>query len=314
MNKSISLVAVVLMAAGVYAKEAERIRSALAVTGTAEVVAVQSFGGSNVVSAVLQAGYDADVCCDLAVAHTNGWLAVMSVKDASPEKQRATALAIIRQTKSLHMAAALLFNEKTAALMSDADWESIQDVKFDVARQPPGLIACVYGTPQSIRQRKSLGWHDLDAAVLVTALLDGEAKKNMAQMNAVKEAIKDRCAAGVKGLLRKEGKTFVARTVVTTNAAGNVMSALSNPIEARLRPVVDALNAPECEGLEAALRSFGFEVRDMDRTKLRTDVRKYADSIMNGETPANPANDGSIAVLLGPDGYNAWVKAYNEGK
>ena len=314
MRKSISVVAVVLMASGVYAKEAERIRNALAVTGTAEVVAIQSFGGSNVVSAVRQAGFDADACCDLAVASTNGWLAVMSVKDAAPEKQRATALEIIRQTRSLQMAAALLFNEKTAALMSDADWESIQAVKFDAARQPPGLIACVYGTPESIRQRKAVGWQGLDTAVLVTALLDGEAKKNMAQMNAVKEAIKDRCAAGVKGLLRKEGKTFVARTVVTTNAAGNVMSALSNPIEARLRPVVDALNAPECEGLEAALRSFGFEVRDMDRTKLRTDVRKYADSIMNGETPANPANDGSIAVLLGPDGYNAWVKAYNEGK
>ena len=312
MRKSISVVAVALFAAGVYAKEAERIRNALAVTGTAEVSAIQSFGGSNVVSAVLQAGYDADACCDLAVAHTNGWLAVMSVKDASPEKQRATALEIIRQTRSLHVAAALLFNEKTAALMSDADWESIQAVKFDVARQPPGLIACVH--LEIIRQRKAVGWQGIDTAVLVTALLDGEAKKNMAQMNAVKEAIKDRCAAGVKGLLRKEGKTFVARTVATTNAAGNVTSALSNPIEARLRPVVDALNAPECEGLEAALRSFGFEVRDMDRTKLRNDVRKYADSIMNGETPANPANDGSIAVLLGPDGYNAWVKAYNEGK
>ena len=312
MRKSISVVAVALFAAGVYAKEAERIRNALAVTGTAEVSAIQSFGGSNVVSAVLQAGYDADACCDLAVAHTNGWLAVMSVKDASPEKQRATALEIIRQTRSLHVAAALLFNEKTAALMSDADWESIQAVKFDVNRQPPGLISCVH--LENIRQRKAVGWQGIDTAVLVTALLDGEAKKNMAQMNAVKEAIKDRCAAGVKGLLRKEGKTFVARTVATTNAAGNVTSALSNPIEARLRPVVDALNAPECEGLEAALRSFGFEVRDMDRTKLRNDVRKYADAIMNGETPANPANDGSIAVLLGPDGYNAWVKAYNEGK
>ena len=312
MRKSISLVAVVLLAAGVYAKEAERVRNALAVTGTAEVSAIKAFGGSNVVSAVRQAGFDADECCDLAVAHTNGWLAVMAVKDASPEKQRATALEIIRQTKSLHVAAALLFNEKTAALMSDADWESIQSVKFDVNRQPPGLIACVH--LENIRQRKAVGWQGLDTAVLVTALLDGAAKKNMAQMNAVKEAVKDRCAAGVKGLLRKEGKTFVARSVVTTNAAGNVTSVLSNPIEARLRPVVDALNAPECGGLEAALRSFGFEVRDMDRTKLRNDVRKYADAIMNGETPANPANDGSIAVLLGPDGYNAWVKAYNEGK
>ena len=312
MRKSISLVAVVLLAAGVYAKEAERVRNSLAVTGTAEVVAIKAFGGSNVLSAVRQAGYDADACCDLALANTNGWLAVMSVKDASPEKQRATALEIIRQTRSLHVAAALLFNEKTAALMSDADWESIQAVKFDVARQPPGLIACVH--LENIRQRKAVGWQGIDTAVLVTALLDGEAKKNMAQMNAVKEAVKDRCAAGVKGLLRKEGKTFVARSVVTTNAAGNVTSVLSNPIEARLRPVVDALNAPECEGLEAALRSFGFEVRDMDRSKLRNDVRKYADTIMNGDTPADPANDGSIAVLLGPDGYNAWVKAYNEGK
>lgn len=314
MRKSIGLVAAVLLAAGVYANEAERVRKALSAEGAAEAAAIHSFGGSNVVSAVRQADFDADACCDLAVAHTNAWLAVMSVKDASPEKQRATALAVIRQTRSLHVAAALLFNEKTAALMSDADWESIQSVPFDVRRQPPGLIACVYCAPESIRRRKAVGWKDLDAAVLVTALLDGETKKNMAQMNAVKEAVKDRCAAGVKGLLRKEGKTFVARTLVTTNAAGVVTSALSNPIEARLRPVVDALNAPECEGLEAALRSFGFEVGDMDRAKLRNDVRKYADAVMNGDLPADPANDGSVAVLLGPDGYNAWVKAYNEGK
>ena len=80
--------------------------------------------------------------------------------------------------------------------------------------------------------------------------------------------------------LRAEGKSFVVKDGV-------------NPLVAKLQPVVDAMNAPECKGLEAALRAIGGDVVDQDRTAARVLVTQCAEEVMAGDM------QGKDAAVLG---------------
>lgn len=139
-----------------------------------------------------------------------------------------------------------------------------------------------------------------DVNGMVSALLAGE-HLMLCEAGACKEGIKTAAVTLARERLRAEGLSFVVR--------GGV-----NPIAERVRPVVEALNAPECEGLDASLRALGCDVADRDRGDLRRVAGEWRQAIMRGEAKAAlNLMLGKISVALGPDGYNRFVDAYNNG-
>ena len=117
-----------------------------------------------------------------------------------------------------------------------------------------------------------------------------------------KRAIKERAVTLARVKLRAEGKSFVVKDGV-------------NPLVAKVQPVVDALNAPECAGLEAALRGLGSSVTNVDRKGMDDLVAAWQPKMMSGEMPPGDVSCilGKVSVALGPDGYNRFVDAYNNG-
>jgi len=117
-----------------------------------------------------------------------------------------------------------------------------------------------------------------------------------------KKAIKERAVALARIKLRAEGKSFVVKDGV-------------NPLVVMVQPVVAALNAQECTGLETALRELGSTARDIDRKPMHDLVVSWQPKMMSGEMGPSEVNLvlGKIAVALGPDAYNRFVDAYNNG-
>jgi hypothetical protein len=142
------------------------------------------------------------------------------------------------------------------------------------------------------------GWELLPMQILLTAILDGNPQKSMAEVMRIKNTIKNLSIAQSKIFLRNSGKSFVEQNGV-------------NPIQTIIQPVINALNAPLCTGLESALSTLGFATTNIDRTALTNDVAAYKDDIFYGRQDANPLVNGSILILLGADGYNQWVNLYN---
>jgi hypothetical protein len=118
-----------------------------------------------------------------------------------------------------------------------------------------------------------------------------------------KRMIKARMIEPARATLRVEGKSFVVKDGV-------------NPLVAKVQPVVDALNAPACEGLEAALRALGLDVCDHDRADLKKVGDTWRVQVMRGDISGNDAARllGKISIVLGADGYNRFVDEYNNGK
>jgi hypothetical protein len=126
----------------------------------------------------------------------------------------------------------------------------------------------------------------------------------------LKNNIKARAILLAKRQLRKEGKTFVAKTV---DVGGK--KTVVNPLDDLVKPVVDALNAPAFEGIEKALTAIGDGsiTGTFDRVALRAAASKYQDRVMNGEI--EPTRDIllKIETALGIDAYNKWIEEYNNG-
>lgn len=311
------LLAGAALAGGARAGEASAVKRALTSADAAAVSnAVAWAGGIEAARGIEKAGYDAADCCERALASTNFWLIDSAVSDLPPAEQARYAVAFTRLSRNALMAHGLFLSHNIQAHLTPEDRDALAAVAY-VSSQPECLYVDFW-LPWQLRQGRmsvpSAVPADVDMDVLVASLLCGTSRVMLSDVENCKAAIKGKCVAAAKAGLRKAGKSFVTKTAVTTNAAGAVSTAVSNPLQDLVRPVVDALNAPECGGLEAAVRAFGFAVPDKDRSRLRTDVRRYADDIMYGVVPADPYHDGSVSVLLGVAGYNAWVREYNEGK
>lgn len=118
----------------------------------------------------------------------------------------------------------------------------------------------------------------------------------------LRDAVKWNAVRLARHQLREEGLSFVMVEDV-------------NPLEDRVRPVVDALNAPGAEGLEAALRGLGAEVADADRTALGRQGDAWRERILLGDMSPRDAEGilGKLSVALGVDGFNDFVTVYNYG-
>ena len=122
-------------------------------------------------------------------------------------------------------------------------------------------------------------------------------------LGACKERIKALATVGARKTLRREGKSFVTKDGV-------------NPMVEALKPVTDALNAPACEGLEAALRALGIAVADMDRKPLLEDWKPEWEKVLDGTYTGweRPGYFPKVAVILGVEAFNTFVDEYNSGK
>ena len=135
---------------------------------------------------------------------------------------------------------------------------------------------------------------------LVSALLAGE-YLFLREAAECKSGLKTLAVTLAREKLHADGLSFVVRDGV-------------NPIAERVKPVVEALNAPECRGLEASLRALGCDVPDRDRSDLRRVAEEWQQAIVRGEAKAAlNLMLGKLSVALGPEGYNRFVDAYNNG-
>jgi hypothetical protein len=158
--------------------------------------------------------------------------------------------------------------------------------------------------------KKAVLLGDLTPKDFANWLLLGGTMKSASNVSAAKEYIKRLSTPFAKRSLRSKGKSFVSTT--STNEAGVVT--VINPIEQEMKLIVDALNTPKLAGLEAALVGIGVATNGIVRDEAVWDaITAEKDAIFYGDKKAHPANDGGIILLLGPEGYNAWVKQYNEG-
>lgn len=137
---------------------------------------------------------------------------------------------------------------------------------------------------------------------LVDVLLANEAM-SVDNVRQCKEAIKQQAIILARLNLRAEGKSFV------TPKDG------PNPLAERVAPVVAALNAPACEGLEAELRKLGLSIDDVDRSGPAAAAEVWKAEIMSGAMSGSAAGQvlGKLAVVLGPEAYNRFVDEYNNG-
>ena len=180
----------------------------------------------------------------------------------------------------------------------------------DVVVDKVELNTSTYATSLSQKAKKVVLTSEFTVGDYANWLLLGGALKTTGQVTDAKEQIKRLSTLPAKRALRNKGKSFVSTTA--TNEAGVVT--VINPIEQEMKPIVDALNAPKLAGLEAALAGIGVDVTSIVRDEAIWDaITAEKDAVFYGEKVAHPAADGGIILLLGPEGYNAWVKSYNEG-
>jgi hypothetical protein len=167
------------------------------------------------------------------------------------------------------------------------------------AQQPETLRFYLrYGVDQAL----SFNLPGIEVADLVRLLLAPE-PMGLKESERAKQAIKDRAVKLARVKLREEGGSFVVVDGV-------------NPMVERVAPVVQALNAPVCTGLEGALRGLGVDVADAGRGALLELAAGWREEMLLGEMSGSDmaALLGKLAVVLGPDGFNAFVDEYNHGK
>ena len=141
----------------------------------------------------------------------------------------------------------------------------------------------------------TIEWDDLVALLLAPEPLE------IRYAELLKSRIKDRAVRLARERMHAQGLSFVMQDGV-------------NPLAERVRPLVEALNAPECRGLEGELRSLGCDVPDRDRAELRRVAEAWRQAIVRGEVGTDLDRKlGKLSVALGPEGYNRFVELYNHG-
>ena len=266
------------------------------------------FGSKDVYDLCLAAEWDADKIVDglegkefsgVFVAGLKGFVSKKKFGDfvrVVAKRDRTMAISFLNDTP----AGGVSEDDEKAVFASDA---SGIEPFIVTEKTPPESSLRTYAVVRASEVGKPVRTrHPQEAAFYVDWLLLGGPRKAVKDVKDAKEMLKDAAEKAVKAALRKQGKTFVVKNGV-------------NPIEAAMAPVVNALNAPKLDGLEAALRGVGIDCRDRgDLTAVWSAIEAEKDDVFYGRKAAHQQADGGIILLLGPDGYNAWVDLYNGGK
>lgn len=123
------------------------------------------------------------------------------------------------------------------------------------------------------------------------------ANDSMAPYDRIKSIILSTSVYFARKQMSDAGKSFVIHDGI-------------NPLEQALAPLVSALNAPACAGLEEALRDLGVPVVDQDRDRIIASVEKWKELVLVGFASPEDWTE-SAKMVMGVAGYNAFVDAYN---
>ena len=108
--------------------------------------------------------------------------------------------------------------------------------------------------------------------------------------------------------IRKQGKSFVAKK----DAKGNI---IDNPLTAPMKELTDALNGAKYAGINEWSAKYGANWETVEFPWLLSDEKlaELKDNILIDEEKFSDENVKQLRVSLGVDGFNAFVKLYNEG-
>ena len=168
------------------------------------------------------------------------------------------------------------------------------------AMSSPVLPSPVLQTYQAkYGEKRVVGAASLDE--IFSIIMSHDQIKPMEFNEAIAERATIECQKGVKSVIRDEGLTFVG-------------DAGKSNITAKLSVVVEALNAPALEGLEAAFTSCGVTIEPLDRTYVKSFGKLIADKVMHGElAPDSIRYLPHVYIALGYDKFQEWMTIYNEG-
>ena len=108
--------------------------------------------------------------------------------------------------------------------------------------------------------------------------------------------------------IRKKGKSFVAKK----DSKGNI---IDNPLTAPMKELTDALNGAKYAGINEWSAKYGANWETVEFPWLLSDEKlaELKDNILIDEEKFSDENVKQLRVSLGVDGFNAFVKLYNEG-
>ena len=151
-----------------------------------------------------------------------------------------------------------------------------------------------------------LNFDKISANDLIEYLKSGEFKSSDIQK--INESLKNAGLKVVKKWLRKNGKSFVAKK----DAKGNI---IDNPLTAPMKELTDALNGAKYAGINEWSTKYGANWETVEFPWLLSDEKlaELKDNILIDEEKFSDENVKQLRVSLGVDGFNAFVKLYNEG-
>ena len=151
-----------------------------------------------------------------------------------------------------------------------------------------------------------LNFDKISANDLIEYLKSGEFKSSDIQK--INESLKNAGLKVVKKWLRKNGKSFVAKK----DAKGNI---IDNPLTAPMKELTDALNGAKYTGLNEWSAKYGANWETIELPWLLSDekIGVLKEEILIDDQSFSDENVKQLRVALGVDGFNAFVKLYNDG-
>ena len=151
-----------------------------------------------------------------------------------------------------------------------------------------------------------LNFDKISANDLIEYLKSGEFKSSDIQK--INESLKNAGLKVVKKWLRKNGKSFVAKK----DAKGNI---IDNPLTAPMKELTDALNGAKYAGINEWSAKYGANWETVELPWLLSDekIGVLKEEILIDDQSFSDENIKQLRVALGVDGFNAFVKLYNDG-
>lgn len=133
----------------------------------------------------------------------------------------------------------------------------------------------------------------------------------VSDMYAWKTAVSKHGVKAVKKFLRKNGKTFVTQTLTSRDGKQKVKF---NPLEIPMKELAQCLNAGRLAGLTTWLYKYGCSEKvNVSFLPTQAVVEALKNSILVDDQTFTQENCIVLEKCLGTEGFNAFVKLYNEG-
>lgn len=148
------------------------------------------------------------------------------------------------------------------------------------------------------------------ASEIITCINNKEFTPALSTVNNLNGLLAKAGLKQVKKYLRSKGKTFVAKKTVVDGK-----EVIENPLELPMKELTDALNAPRYAGLNEWITKYEADWEKIDVSSWLPTPEQMAETmnaILIDETKLDK-HALNLRFHLGVDGFNAFIKEYNEG-